>query len=86
VFDPSLMPATGTPEPGGLSWYDVLRVLRGTFERFEVIGCDLVELAPIGGLIAPDFTAARLVYKLIGYWATSRGLLRSDPDPHDEAR
>jgi agmatinase len=75
VFDPSVMPATGTPEPGGLSWYDVLRVLRGTFERFEVIGCDLVELAPIGGLVAPDFLAARLVYKLIGYWATSRKLL-----------
>jgi agmatinase len=75
VFDPSVMPATGTPEPGGLSWYDVLRVLRGAFERFEVVGCDLVELAPIGGLVAPDFLVARLVYKLIGYWATSRKLL-----------
>ena len=74
VFDPSLMPATGTPEPGGLGWYDVLDVLKGTFERYDVVGCDVVELCPIGGLVAPDFLAAKLVYKLIGYWAAGQGL------------
>lgn len=67
-FDPSVMPATGTPEPGGLLWYDVLALLRPVFQRHRVLGCDVVELAPIPGLAAPDFLAAKLVYKLIGYW------------------
>ena len=69
VLDPGAMPAVGTPEPGGLGWYEVLAILREAFERYEVVGCDVVELCPVEGLIAPDFTAARLVYKLIGYWA-----------------
>ena len=68
VFDPSIMPATGTPEPGGLNWYQVLAVLKRVFERHTVMGCDVVELAPLPGMVAPDFLAAKLVYKLIGYW------------------
>jgi len=68
VFDPALMPAVGTPEPGGLSWQVTLAILRRAFEAHRVVGCDVVELAPIPGLIAPDFLAAKLVYKLIGYW------------------
>ncbi len=72
VFDPGEVPAVGTPEPGGLRWYEVLAILRKAFERFEVVGCDVVELCPVEGLIAPDFAAARLVYKLIGYWAASQ--------------
>lgn len=72
VFDPAIMPATGTPEPGGPSWQAVLMLLRRAFERHRVIGCDVVELAPIPGLIAPDILAAKLVYKLIGYWSESQ--------------
>lgn len=68
VFDPSVVPATGTPEPGGLDWYTILTVLRRVFERHKVIGCDVVELSPVPGMIAPDFLVAKLVYKLISYW------------------
>ncbi len=74
-FDPSLVPATGTPEPGGGFWYPTLRLLRKVFETREVVACDLVELAPIGGQPASDFLAAKLVYKLIAYWAKSHSLL-----------
>ena len=67
VFDPAIMPATGTPEPGGLGWYAVLRLLRRVCRTHRVLGVDLVELAPLPGQVAPDFLAAKLVYKLIGY-------------------
>lgn len=67
VLDPGIMPATGTPEPGGLDWYTTLAFLRRAFERHKVVGCDVVELAPISGFVAPDFLVAKLVYKLIGY-------------------
>ena len=67
AFDPSLMPATGTPEPGGLQWYPVLKLLRRVFRERTVHAADVVELAPIPGLHAPDFLAAKLVYKMIGY-------------------
>lgn len=67
-FDPSLVPSTGTPEPGGGTWYPTLRLLRELFETKTVVGMDLVELAPIGGQNAPDFLAAKLVYKCLGYW------------------
>lgn len=66
-FDPALVPSTGTPEPGGGDWYRTLRFLRRVFREREVVGCDVVELAPVPGLHAPDFLVARLVYKLIGY-------------------
>ncbi|MGH7482710.1 MAG: agmatinase [Longimicrobiales bacterium] len=66
-FDPSLVPATGTPEPGGLGWYPVLKLLRRVFAEKRVVAADVVELAPIPGLHAPDFLVAKLVYKLIGY-------------------
>lgn len=67
VFDPSLMPATGTPEPGGLLWWPVLEILKAVYKAKNVIGADVVELAPIQGLRHPDFTVAKLVYKMIGY-------------------
>lgn len=67
VFDPALVPSTGTPEPGGLTWYPVLELLRRVFRERHVVGCDVVELAPIPGLAAPDFLVAKLVYKMIGY-------------------
>jgi agmatinase len=66
-FDPSLVPSTGTPEPGGGDWYRTLRFLRRVFQERTVLACDVVELAPIPGLAAPDFLVAKLVYKLIGY-------------------
>ncbi len=66
-LDPSVLPATGTPEPGGAGWYQALALLRTLFERKRVIAMDIVELAPIPGNPASDFTAARLLYKCIGY-------------------
>lgn len=67
VFDPGIMPATGTPEPGGLDWYAVIRLLRRVFKEKNVLGFDIVELAPIEGNPAPDFLAAKLYYKLLSY-------------------
>jgi agmatinase len=67
VLDPGVMPAVGTPEPGGLGWYDLLRLLRAVFRTREVVAADVVELAPLPGIAAPDFLAAKLVYKLISY-------------------
>jgi len=66
-FDPSLVPSTGTPEPGGGDWYRTLKFLRRVFETREVVAADVVELAPQPGLHAPDFLVAKLVYKFLGY-------------------
>lgn len=66
-FDPSVLPATGTPEPGGGTWYQALALLRRLFERKQVIAMDVVELAPIPGQPSSDFTAAKLLHKCIGY-------------------
>ncbi|MBI3450529.1 MAG: agmatinase [Acidobacteria bacterium] len=66
-FDPSIMPATGTPEPGGGEWYPTLRFLKGLSARARIVGFDVMELAPVPGLHAPDFLSARLVYKLLAY-------------------
>src|SRR5947208_193036 len=63
----AIMPATGTPEPGGLSWYEALALLRRVIERRTVVGCDIVELAPIGGNVAPNFLCAKLIYKILSY-------------------
>ncbi len=66
-LDPAVMPATGTPEPGGLSWHALTHLLRAVAQERHLVGGDVVELCPIPGMVAPDFLAARLVYKLIGY-------------------
>lgn len=66
VFEIGLMPSTGTPEPGGLGWYDVIGLLRRVAETRKIVGFDVVELCP-GENKAPDFLAARLVYKLLAY-------------------
>ena len=66
-MDPAIMPATGTPEPGGLSWYEILALLRAVIDRRDVIGCDLVELSPMPGLMAPNFLCAKLIYKILTY-------------------
>ena len=70
-FDPSLVPSTGTPEPGGGLWHPTLALLRRVFAERRVVGADVVEHAPIPGLAAPDFLVARLIYKMIGYWSES---------------
>jgi len=67
VFDPSVMPSTGTPEPGGLDWYGVLALLRAVCDRRDVTGFDVTELCPDSRNKAPDFLAAKLVYKLLSY-------------------
>lgn len=67
AFDPAIMPSTGTPEPGGLSWYKALEILKGVAQARRIVGFDVVELAPLPGLVAPDFLAAKLVYKLLGF-------------------
>jgi len=77
-MDPAIMPATGTPEPGGLSWYEMLGLLRATIERRTVVACDVVELSPLPGLMAPNFLCAKLVYKMVGYRFGEEVRRRSD--------
>lgn len=67
AFDPSLVPSTGTPEPGGLSWYEVLKLLKAVSDEKNVVGFDVVELCPDSDNKAPDFLAAKLIYKLLSY-------------------
>jgi agmatinase len=67
AFDTSIMPSTGTPEPGGLEWYPVLNLIKEMAKKKKIIGVDVVELDPIPGITAPDFLAAKLVYKIISY-------------------
>lgn len=67
VFDPSIMPSTGTPEPGGLGWYQVLELLKTLCEKKNVVGFDVVELCPSKAEKAPDFLAAKLIYKFLTY-------------------
>ena len=71
-FDPAYMPSTGTPEPGGGTWAQAMALLRRVFAEKNVVAADVVELAPMGGVVAPDFLAAKLVYKMIGYWEAGR--------------
>jgi agmatinase len=67
VFDPSIMPSTGIPEPGGLLWYDVLGLLKSVCEKKNLVGFDVVELCPDVRNSAPDYLAAKLIYKLLSY-------------------
>jgi len=67
AFDPSIMPSTGTPEPDGLNWNDMIIYLKKVMSAKNVVGFDIVELAPIEGLSAPNFLAAKLYYKLLSY-------------------
>jgi agmatinase len=66
-MDPAIMPATGTPEPGGLSWAEITALVRATAERRRIVAADVVELSPIPGMIAPNFLVAKLIYKLLTY-------------------
>lgn len=74
-FDPSIMPSTGTPEPSGFYWRETLNFLKQVFLKKEVVGCDIVELAPQPGFSAPDFMIARLIYKMIGFHDLSNDMI-----------
>jgi agmatinase len=67
VLDPAYMPATGTPEPGGISWRDLVRLIRVVAGKCRIRGFDVVELSPLPGQVAADFLAAKLVYRIMGY-------------------
>ncbi len=67
AFDPSILPSTGTPEPGGLMWYETLEFLRRVFEEKNVVGFDIVELCPNEIDKSSDFLAAKLYYKMLSY-------------------
>ncbi len=66
-FDPAYAPGTGTPEPGGLSWTQVISLLRRVCTDRQVVGADIVEVAPVSGMRVTEFLAARLAYKIIAY-------------------
>jgi agmatinase len=66
-FDPSIMPSVGTPQPGGFLWQETINFLERVCSRKNIIGADFVELTPLPGFIAPDFLAAKLIYKIITF-------------------
>ncbi len=73
VFDPGIMPAVGTPEPGGLSWFEAIDILRDVMlSGCNIVGFDIMELAPIPGIVAPDFLAAKLCYRMMGWVLAKR--------------
>ena len=67
VLDPALMPAGGTPEPGGMAWHQLVSLLGKVAESRRIVGFDVCELAPADGPPACSYTAAKLVYKLVAY-------------------
>jgi len=67
ALDPSIMPSTGTPEPGGLGWYQTLEILRKAIHGRNIVGMDIVELAPDKVNHYSQFTAAKLLYKMLAY-------------------
>ncbi len=81
AFDPSILPSTGTPEPGGLLWYETLDFLRKVFEQKNVVGFDIVELCPNPQEKSSDFLAAKLYYKMLSYKFSSED---EDEDYNDD--
>ncbi|MBI1853075.1 MAG: agmatinase [Planctomycetes bacterium] len=75
-FDPSLVPGTGTPEPGGLGWAEVTHLLRKVAANRRIVGFDVVELLPLGSNAVSDFVAARLTYRMIGYVVRGRDVAK----------
>jgi len=68
AFDSSIMPSTGTPQPGGMSWYEMVDFLKKLSKQRKIVGVDVSELSPQPGNVAPDFMIAKLVYKMISYF------------------
>jgi len=71
ALDCGIMPSVGTPEPGGLGWYELLDIVRRIAAKRRVVGMDIVELMPLTGIEAPNFLAAKLVFKMIGVLSTA---------------
>jgi agmatinase len=67
VFDPAFVPGTGTPEPGGMDWYEITQLLAELTKRVDIVGFDVVELSPLGGQVVSEFLTAKLVYKFLNY-------------------
>jgi agmatinase len=67
VFDPSIMPSTGTPEPGGPAYFELMHFLRDVIKARNVVGFDVVELCPSATNKSPDFIAAKIIYQLLSY-------------------
>ena len=72
VFDPSIMPSTGTPEPGGPDYYELMHFLREVAEKRNIVGFDVVELCPNPSNKMPDFVAAKVIYQFLSYILASR--------------
>ena len=78
-FDPGVIPAVGNPEPGGLQWWPVLRLLKKVAARRRIAAFDVTELSPREGLVRSDYTAARLIYKMMNY-IQAGGKMLAKPD------
>jgi agmatinase len=76
VFDPSLVPGVGTPEPGGLRWEEVVDLVAAVTRRRPVVAFDVVETRPIPGSVVSEFVAARLIYRIMGHIAVGKGIAR----------
>ncbi|MBI4335872.1 MAG: agmatinase [Candidatus Omnitrophica bacterium] len=85
VFDPAIMPAVGTPEPGGIGWYEFLELLYGVIMEKNIVGMDVVELCPIKDQPASDFFAAKLIYRLLGYIFSSKRLSQLKKEEKDDS-
>ncbi|MDD5449438.1 MAG: agmatinase [Candidatus Omnitrophica bacterium] len=85
VFDPALMPAVGTPEPGGIGWYEFLELLYSVIMEKNIVGMDMVELCPIKDQPASDFFAAKLIYRLLGYMFSSKRLSQLKKEEKDDS-
>lgn len=85
ALDPSIMPSTGTPEPGGLLWYETLEFLKKVFKQKNVVGFDLVELCPDGVNKHSEFLAAKLYYKMLSYKFSEDEQLEGDDDVEGES-
>jgi agmatinase len=76
-FDPSVFPGVGTPQPGGLGWYEGLDLLRAVIQSRKIVGVDLMELCPLQDNNISEFNAAKLAYRLMGYIAKANGLINN---------
>lgn len=74
-FDPSVMPGTGTPQPGGFQWHDAMKLFRAVCEKKKVVGMDIVEVSPVKGSHITELAAAKLIYRLMGYLNRDSALL-----------
>ncbi len=85
VFDPSVMPAVGTPEPGGIGWYECLEFLYSVIMDKNIVGMDVVELCPLKDQPASDFFAAKLIYRLLGYMFSAKRLSLLKKEERDDS-